>query len=693
MATASKTDLRKVRNIGFIAHIDAGKTTVTERVLFFTGRTYKLGEVHDGTAVMDWMPQERERGITITAAATRAEWAGHQVNIIDTPGHVDFTAEVERSLRVLDGGVVVFDAVAGVQPQSETVWRQADRYHVPRICFVNKMDRLGADFDKTVDSIRHRLHAIPIPVQYPIGAEDTFSGVVDLIEEKGWFFDRSSDPPGQMHEGPIPPEMVERIASVRDEMIERVAENDDVLLEKYLAGEPSSPEEIKAALRRATIANHAVPVICGSALRSQGVQHMLDAVIDYLPSPLDVPPLVGRHPTTGEDEARAPDPEAPFAALAFKVVTDAFVGRIVYFRVYSGTITAGSSVYNASKGVRERIGRLMLMHANSREDVESIGTGEIAAAVGLKNTFTGETICDERAPVVLEAITFAEPVISVAIEPESRADQDKLTNALIKLAEEDPTFQVRYDKETGQTIMSGMGELHLEILVDRMKREFGVVATVGRPQVAYREAITKSARGEGRFVRQTGGHGQYGHAVVEIEPLEPGSPFEFDNKIRGATIPREFIPGIKAGAIEALQTGTVAGYPVMAVKVTLVDGSFHAVDSSEMAFRIAGSMAVKDALRRAGSVLLEPVMKIQVITPGDYLGSILADLNKRRGRIRSTEGEGGTQVVEADVPLDEMFGYSTDLRSASQGRANYSMEFGRYEQAPSHKVEALAKSA
>ena len=693
MATASKTDLRKVRNIGFIAHIDAGKTTVTERVLFFTGRTYKLGEVHDGTAVMDWMPQERERGITITAAATRAEWAGHQVNIIDTPGHVDFTAEVERSLRVLDGGVVVFDAVAGVQPQSETVWRQADRYHVPRICFVNKMDRLGADFDKTVDSIRHRLHAIPIPVQYPIGAEDTFSGVVDLIEEKGWFFDRSSDPPGQMHEGPIPPEMVERIASVRDEMIERVAENDDVLLEKYLAGEPSSPEEIKAALRRATIANHAVPVICGSALRSQGVQLMLDAVIDYLPSPLDVPPLVGRHPTTGEDEARAPDPEAPFAALAFKVVTDAFVGRLVYFRVYSGTITAGSSVYNASKGVRERIGRLLLMHANSREDVESIGTGEIAAAVGLKNTFTGETICDERAPVVLEAITFAEPVISVAIEPESRADQDKLTNALIKLAEEDPTFQVRYDKETGQTIMSGMGELHLEILVDRMKREFGVVATVGRPQVAYREAITKSARGEGRFVRQTGGHGQYGHAVVEIEPLEPGSPFEFDNKIRGAAIPREFIPGIKAGAIEALQTGTVAGYPVMAVKVTLVDGSFHAVDSSEMAFRIAGSMAVKDALRRAGSVLLEPVMKIQVITPGDYLGSILADLNKRRGRIRSTEGEGGTQVVEADVPLDEMFGYSTDLRSASQGRANYSMEFGRYEQAPSHKVEALAKSA
>ncbi|MCH8847350.1 MAG: elongation factor G [Chloroflexi bacterium] len=692
MATASATDLRRVRNIGFIAHIDAGKTTVTERVLFFTGRTYKMGEVHDGTAVMDWMPQEKERGITITAAATRAEWAGHQINIIDTPGHVDFTAEVERSLRVLDGGVVVFDAVAGVQPQSETVWRQADRYGVPRICFVNKMDRIRADFDKTVDSIRHRLHAVPIPVQYPIGSEDTFRGVVDLVEEKAWFFDRSGDP-GEMSEGPIPPEMAERIASVRDEMIERVAENDDVLLEKYLAGEVPTAGEIKSALRRATIANHAVPVICGAALQSLGVQLMLDAVIDYLPSPLDVPPLVGLHPTTGAEEARAPDLDAPFAALAFKVVTDPFVGRLVYFRVYSGKITTGSSVYNASKGVRERMGRIMLMHANSREEVESIGAGEIAAAIGLKSTFTGETICDERAPVVLEAISFAEPVISVAIEPQSRADQDKLSTALIKLAEEDPTFQVRHDNETGQTIMSGMGELHLEILVDRMRREFNVVAAVGKPQVAYREAITKPARGEGRFVRQTGGHGQYGHAVVEIEPLPAGSAFEFENKIRGATIPREFIPAIKAGAQEALQTGTVAGYPVMAVKVTLVDGSFHAVDSSEMAFRIAGSMALKDALRRAGSVLLEPVMKIQIITPGEYLGAVLADLSSRRGRIRSTEGEGGTQVVEADVPLEEMFGYATDLRSASQGRANHSMEFGRYERAPSTKVEALAQSA
>ncbi len=692
MATTSATDLRKVRNIGFIAHIDAGKTTVTERDHFFTGRTYKLGEVHDGTTVMDWMAQERERGITITAAATRAEWTGHQINIIDTPGHVDFTAEVERSLRVLDGGVVVFDAVAGVQPQSETVWRQADRYRVPRICFVNKMDRLRADFDRTVDSIRHRLHAVPIPVQYPIGSEDAFRGVVDLIEEKAWFFDRSG-PPGETAEGPIPPEMAERVALVRDEMIERVAENDEYLFEKYLAGERPSPEEIKAALRRATIANHAVPVICGSALQSQGIQLMLDAVVDYLPSPLEVPPLVGRHPTSGEPEERAPDVEAPFAALAFKVVTDPFVGRLVYFRVYSGTITTGSSVYNATKGVRERLGRVMLMHANSREDVESIGAGEIAAAVGLKNTFTGETICDERSPVVLEAISFAEPVISVAIEPQTRAEQDKLDTALIKLAEEDPTFQVRYDKETGQTIMSGMGELHLEILVDRMKREFGVGAAVGRPQVAYREAITRPARGEGRFVRQTGGHGQYGHVIVEIEPLEPGSPFEFDNKIRGATIPKEFIPGVKAGAQEALGTGTVAGYPVTAVKVSLIDGSFHAVDSSEMAFRIAGSMAVKDALRRAGSVLLEPVMQIQVITPGEYLGAVLADLNKRRGRIRSTEGEGGTQVVEADVPLEEMFGYATDLRSASQGRANHSMEFGRYEQAPSTKAEALARSA
>ena len=686
------TDLSKVRNIGFIAHIDAGKTTVTERVLFFTGRTYKLGEVHDGTAVMDWMAQERERGITITSAATRAEWKGHQINIIDTPGHVDFTAEVERSLRVLDGGVVVFDAVAGVQPQSETVWRQADRYGVPRICFVNKMDRMGADFQKTMDSIRHRLKATPIPVQYPIGAEDQFQGVIDLIDEKAWLFQRSGAP-GELREGEIPSELREQATQIREEMIERVAENDDHMMEQFLSGETPTPEEIKAALRRATIANQAVPVVCGSALQSLGVQLVLDAVLDYLPSPLDVPPVIGKLPSSGEEVERKPDPAEPFAALAFKVVTDPYSGRVVYFRVYSGTMKTGSAVYNSSKGVRERMGRIMFMHANHREESESITAGEIGAAVGLKNTFTGETICEERHPVVLETIRFAEPVISVAIEPSTRAEHDKLTDSLIKLAEEDPTFRVRYDKETGQTIMSGMGELHLEILVDRLKREFNVSASVGRPEVAYREAISREARARGRFVRQTGGHGQFGDCVLILEPGEAGAGYKFENKIVGGTIPREFIPAVNKGAEEALHTGVIAGYPVMDVKVSLVDGSFHPVDSSEMAFRIAASMAVKDGLRKAGPILLEPMMEIQVITPGEYLGEVLADLNSRRGRIKSMEGHGDTQVVEADAPLVEMFGYATDLRSLSQGRANYSMEFGRYEKAPESTVQAVARSA
>ena len=692
MTTKFTTDLNRVRNIGFIAHIDAGKTTVTERVLFFTGRTYKIGEVHEGTAVMDWMEQERERGITITSAATRAEWNGYQVNIIDTPGHVDFTAEVERSLRVLDGGVVVFDAVAGVQPQSETVWRQADRYHVPRICFVNKMDRIGADFEKTMDSIRHRLKAIPIPVQFPIGAEDQFQGVVDLMAQRAWMFDRAGAP-GEMIESDIPPELAEPVGRVREEMIERIAENDEALLESFLSGEDISADELKQALRRATIANLAVPVVCGSALQSLGVQLVLDSVIDYLPSPLDVPAVSGVSPQNEEQIDRLADPDEPFAALAFKVVTDPYVGRLVYFRVYSGKIDAGSAVYNATKGVRERLGRIVLMHANHREEAGSISAGEIGAAVGLKNTFTGETICDEKAPVVLETIRFAEPVISVAIEPASRADQDKLTDSLIKLAEEDPTFRVRYDQETGQTIMSGMGELHLEILVDRLKREFGVVAAVGRPQVAYREAVTKPATAEGRFVRQTGGRGQFGHCVLEIEPREPGSGYLFENKIVGGSVPKEFIPAVNKGSEEALKTGHIAGYPVMDVKVKLVDGSFHPVDSSEMAFRIAGSMAIKEALRRASPVLLEPVMEIQIITPGDYLGDVLGDLNSRRGRIRSMEGHGDTQIVEADAPLVEMFGYATDLRSATQGRATYSMEFGRYEQAPNSTVEAVARSA
>ena len=692
MAATGTKSLDQTRNTGFIAHIDAGKTTVTERVLFFTGRTYKIGEVHEGTAVMDWMAQERERGITITAAATQAEWKGYQINIIDTPGHVDFTAEVERSLRVLDGGVVVFDAVAGVRPQSETVWRQADRYHVPRICFVNKMDRIGADFERTIDSIRHRLGAVPIPVQLPIGAEDHFAGVVDLIEERAWFFERT-DTPGELREGPIPESMLEQVAGVREEMVERISENDDALLEQYLAGELPTPEELKAGMRRVTIANRAVPVICGSALQSLGVQLMLDAVIDYLPSPNDVPAVTGIHPQTNAAIERPADEEAPFAALAFKVVTDQHVGRLVYFRVYSGTIKAGMTVYNATKGVRERMGRILLMHANHREDVESIHAGQIAAAVGLKNTFTGETVCDERDPIVLETIRFAAPVISVAIEPKSRAEQDRLTDSLIKLAEEDPTFLVRYDKETGQTIMSGMGELHLEILVDRLRREFRVEASVGKPQVAYREAITKIAKARGRFVRQTGGRGQFGDCELELEPQVAGTGYTFENKIVGGSVPREFVPAINKGAEEALQTGVIAGYPVMDVKVKLVDGSYHAVDSSEIAFKIASSMAIKEGLHRAGSVLLEPVMELQVITPGQYLGDVLADLNSRRGRIKTMEGQGDTQVVEADVPLVEMFGYATDLRSSSQGRATYSMEFGRYEQAPASTVQAVARSA
>ncbi|MXY59578.1 MAG: elongation factor G [Chloroflexi bacterium] len=686
------TDLQKVRNIGFIAHIDAGKTTVTERVLFFTGRTYKLGEVHEGTAVMDWMAQERERGITITSAATRAAWKGHQINIIDTPGHVDFTAEVERSLRVLDGGVVVFDAVAGVQPQSETVWRQADRYGVPRICFVNKMDRIGADFEKTMDSIRHRLKAVPVPVQYPIGAEDQFHGVIDLVEEKAWFFERGGAS-GELREGEIPSELREEAAQIREEMIERVAENDEHVLEQFLSGETPSPEEIKAALRRATIANHAVPVVCGSALQSLGVQLVLDAVPDYLPSPLDVPAVVGKAPNSENEVERKADISEPFAALAFKVVSDPYVGRLVYFRVYSGSMKAGASVYNSIKGVRERMGRIMFMHANHREEAESISVGEIGAAVGLKNTFTGETICDEKQPIMLESIRFAEPVISVAIEPATRAEQDKLTDSLIKLAEEDPTFRVRYDKETGQTVISGMGELHLEILVDRLKREFHVNAAIGRPQVAYREAITHPAKAQGRFVRQTGGRGQFGDCVLEIEPGRQGSGFQFENRIVGGAIPREYIPAVSKGAEEALLTGVIAGYPVMDVKVAVVDGSFHAVDSSEMAFKIAASMAIKDALSKAGPVLLEPVMEMQVITPGEYLGEVLADLNSRRGRIKSMEGQGDTQVLEADAPLVEMFGYATDLRSVTQGRANYSMEFGRYEKAPDSTVQAVARSA
>ncbi len=695
MNSASKSDsldLGQVRNIGFIAHIDAGKTTVTERVLFFTGRIHKVGEVHEGTTVMDWMAQERERGITITSAATTCEWKDYRINIIDTPGHVDFTAEVERSLRVLDGGVVVFDAVAGVQPQSETVWRQANRYGVPRICFVNKMDRMGADFARTVDSIRHRLKATPIPVQYPIGQEEHFRGVVDLIDERAFLFPEG-DPLQDLREAPVPPELLEEVAAYREELVEKVAENDDTLLEQYLQGEVISGAEIRAALRRATLANRAVPVLCGSALRSRGIQPMLDAVGDYLPSPLDVPSIRGLRPQTQEEVERFPQPDAPFSALAFKVVTDPYVGRLVYFRVYSGTVRSGASVYNSSKGIRERLGRILRMHAQQREELEEVSPGDIGAAVGLKNTFTGETLCDERDPVVLEAIQFAEPVISVAVEPATRAEHEKLTSALLKLAQEDPTFRVKYDSETGQTVISGMGELHLEVLVERMRREFSVQAQIGKPRVAYREAITRRAKGEGRFIRQTGGHGQYGHCELELEPRAPGAGFAFENKTVGGIIPKEYISSISRGAEEALGTGMVAGYPVMDVMVRVVDGSFHSVDSSEMAFKIAASMAVKDALPHAGPVLLEPIMALQVITPGEFLGEVLREVNRRRARVSSLEGQGDIQVVEADAPLVEMFGYATDLRSLTQGRATHSMEFNRYQRVETAMAQEVARTA
>jgi elongation factor G len=698
MTSTSQNDaveLSRVRNIGFIAHIDAGKTTVSERVLYFTGRIHKVGEVHEGTAVLDWMEQERERGITITAAATTCEWKDYSINVIDTPGHVDFTAEVERSLRVLDGGVVVFDAVAGVQPQSETVWRQADRYSVPRICFVNKMDRIGADFVRTVDSIRHRLKTTPIPIQYPIGQEEHFRGIVDLLEERAVFFPEGADLVDlqEPQEGPIPPELQAEVAGFREELVERVAENDDALLEQYLHGTPITTEQLKSALRRATIANRAVPVLCGSALQSQGIHALLDAVGDYLPSPLDVTAIIGKHPQTGEPVERPPHADEPFSALAFKVVTDTYVGRLVYFRVYSGTMRSGSTVYNASKGMRERLGRILRMHAQHREEIEEVRPGDIGAAVGLKNTFTGETLCDERDPVVLESITFAEPVIAVAVEPSSRAEHEKLTDSLLKLAQEDPTFRVRYDSETGQTVISGMGELHLEVLVERMRREFGVQANIGKPRVAYREAVTKPAKGEGRFVRQTGGHGQYGHCIVELEPGERGAGFVFEDKVRGGAIPREFISAIGKGAEEALLNGIVAGYPVLDAKVRVIDGTYHAVDSSEMAFRIAGSMAVKEALKRAHPVLLEPVMALQVITPGEFLGEVLKELNRRRARVRSLEGQGGIQVVEAEAPLVEMFGYATDLRSLTQGRATHSMEFERYEKVATSMAQEVARTA
>lgn len=683
------SSMKNIRNIGFIAHIDAGKTTVSERVLFFTGRTHKIGEVHDGTAVMDWMEQERERGITITSAATTCQWGDYKINIIDTPGHVDFTAEVERSLRVLDGGVVVFDAVAGVQPQSETVWRQADKYKVPRICFINKCDRLGANYQRAIDMIQDRLKSNPVAIQIPIGLEDTFIGMIDLIEEVAITYPKDGD--SIPIEQPIPDDMLELVSEYRAKLLEKVAETDDLLLTKYLEESPISKEELKNALRAATIGNVLVPVLCGSALKNKGIQPLLDAVGDYLPSPLDVVAIEGLHPTRKETITLEADESSPFAALAFKVMTDPYVGRLVFFRVYSGEIKAGSSVYNPSKGIKERMGRLLSMHSNRREEAESISAGNIAAAVGLKNTFTGDTICSEASPVLLENIIFPLPVISVAVEPKSKTDQDKLVDALVKLAEEDPTFKVKVDEETGQTIMAGMGELHLEILVDRIKREFQVAANVGRPKVSYRESITQPSKAEGRFIRQTGGRGQYGHVELRVTPQEKGAGNVFESKIVGGSVPREYIPAVRNGVLEALQTGVLAGYPLVDVKIELVDGSFHPVDSSEMAFKMAASIGVKEAIRRAKPVLLEPIMEVEVVTPGDFLGDVMGDLNSRRAQIRSIDNQGDTQIVTAYIPLAETFGYTTQLRSLTQGRASQSMQFDHYEIDPQGAAREAVK--
>jgi len=672
--------LERTRNIGIIAHIDAGKTTTTERILFYTGKTYKMGEVHDGTAVMDWMEQERERGITITAAATTCYWRDHQINIIDTPGHVDFTVEVERSLRVLDGGVVVFDAVAGVEPQSETVWRQADKYQVPRICFINKMDRAGADFWRTFEMIRDRLDANPVAVHLPIGTESSFQGVIDLVTQRAIIY--TDDLGTQPVITDIPEELAAEARHYRDILVERVAETDDTLTERYLEGHEITIAELKAALRRATVAARLVPVLCGSALRNKGIQPMLDAVVDYLPSPLDVPPVRGTIPGTNTQVTRKAGEDEPFCALAFKIVSDPYVGRLAYFRVYSGKAVTGATVINTTRDRKERFGRLLQMHANHREEIDVVYAGDIAAAVGLKNTFTGDTLCDPANPIVLEPIKFPEPVISVAIEPKTKADQDRLGNALQRLAEEDPTFKVRTDPDSGQTLISGMGELHLEVLVDRMMREYKVEANVGKPQVAYRETITRPVQAEGRFIRQTGGRGQYGHVWLALEPLPRGQGFIFENKIVGGVIPKEFIPAVEAGVREAMESGVLAGYPLIDIKATLYDGSYHEVDSSEMAFAVAGSMALKAGVQKADPILLEPIMRIEVVVPEEFMGDVLGDLNARRGHIQGFDTRGNVQVIRGLVPLAQMFGYATDLRSMTQGRGTYSMEFSHYEQVP-----------
>jgi elongation factor G len=672
--------LEHIRNIGIIAHIDAGKTTTTERVLYYTGRTHRMGSVDEGTTVTDWMEQERERGITIQAAAITCYWREHQINIIDTPGHIDFTAEVQRSLRVLDGGVVIFDAVAGVEPQSETVWRQADRYYVPRVCYVNKMDRIGADLNRTVDMIRERLGAEPLPIQIPVGAESSFQGVVDLLDMQGlvWLADDLGAKPLR---GEIPPDLMDVALAAREELVERLAETDDELTIKYLEGEEITSDELRRALRQATLAREVTPVLCGSSLRNKGVQPLLDAIVDYLPSPIDVPPITGVNPYTEKEEQRSADDGQPLAALVFKIQTDPYVGRLAYFRVYSGWLQAGTAVVNATKARKERIGRLLRMYADHREEIKEVHAGDIAATLGLKSTFTGETLCAPSGPIVLESIAFPEPVISVAIEPRTTADQDKMSQALTRLAEEDPTFRVRVDENTGQTLISGMGELHLEVLVDRMLREFRVSANVGKPRVAYRETITQSVLSEGRFVRQTGGRGHYGHVVLELEPLGPGEGFEFVDALRGGVIPKEFIPAIEEGAREAMESGVLAGYPLVDLRAKLVDGSYHEVDSSDLAFKVAGSIALRDGVQKAGPVLLEPVMRAEIVAPEDFVGEVVGDLNARRAQIEGLHTRpGGVQAVMAMVPLAEMFGYATDLRSMTQGRGTFTMEFAHYAQ-------------
>jgi len=687
---ARKYPLEKVRNIGIIAHIDAGKTTTTERILYYTGVSHKIGEVHEGTATMDWMEQEKERGITITSASTTCFWNNHMINIIDTPGHVDFTVEVERSLRVLDGAVGVFCAVGGVEPQSETVWRQGDKYGVPRIAFINKMDRVGADFYSVVSEIEEKLGATPLVIELPIGAEASFAGVIDLIKMKAIIWD--SDVLGAtFSEKEIPEELMDKAEEYRNKLIETIADFDDTLMEKYLDGEEIGVEEIKKAIRKATISNSVTPVLCGTAFKNKGVQPLLDAVVEYLPSPVDIPPVKGIDPKTGEEIERKADDKEPLSLLAFKITSDPYVGKLTYFRVYSGTLKSGSYAYNSTKGKTERIGRLLRMHANKREDVDIVHAGDIAAAIGLKYTGTGDTLCAEDAPILLESMEFPEPVISIAIEPKTKADRDKLSVALQKLAEEDPTFKIRYDEETNQTIISGMGELHLDIIVDRLKREFKVGVNVGQPQVAYKESVKVPVKQEAKFVRQTGGHGQYGHVWLEIEPLENNKGFEFVDKIVGGVIPKEFIPSVEAGVKEAMESGILAGYPVVDVRVTLFDGSYHEVDSSDMAFKIAGSMAFKEGAKKAKPYLLEPIMDVEVSAPEQYLGDVMGDINSRRGKIKSMEEKGQLKIIKADIPLGEMFGYATSLRSVTQGRGTYTMQFSHYDEVPKSIAEKIIK--